>query len=284
MLVPRYARIIWHTARNSSLWQAYQYFAQRDGALYAAAIAYAAVLSLGPFLLALAMLGGLLLRDYVAPATIIDWVTTQLPQTVALTPVLTSILERQAEASNGLLALGSLLLTLWAASLLGTTLRRALHAITAPTLPRAPLRERLIGLSATLVALFTAILWLGSLGLVGGLLVQLPFLWRSVIGLATSWLVFAALYTFLLPGPRVPSPAIAWSSLLAAVCWEVTKAVLASFALGLGRSSEVYGLLGALVALLFAAHVAAMITLYGAAVAITLAERGSAEPKRRREP
>jgi len=63
-----------------------------------------------------------------------------------------------------------------------------------------------------------------------------------------------------------------WSSLLAAGSWELAKAILAFLARGLGRSSEVYGLLGALVALLVAAHVAAMITLYGAIVAVILAE------------
>nr|WP_286207395.1 YhjD/YihY/BrkB family envelope integrity protein [Thermomicrobium sp. CFH 73360] len=268
----RCVRTIERVARVCSLWRAYQFFAQRDGALYAAAIAYAAVLSLGPFLFALATLGGLLLRDYVAPATIIDWVTTQLPQTAALAPLLTSMLERQAEVASGLLAVASVLLSLWAASLLGSTLRHALRAVAAPALPRAPLRERLIGLSATLIALFTAIAWLGILGIVGGLLVQLPFVWRSVIGLAASWLLFAALYAFLLPGPRLPYPAIVQSSLLAAGSWELAKAILAFLARGLGRSSEVYGLLGALVALLVAAHVAAMITLYGAIVAVILAE------------
>ncbi|MFN3337060.1 MAG: YhjD/YihY/BrkB family envelope integrity protein [Thermomicrobium sp.] len=272
MRVPRYARTIERVARASCLWRAYQSFAQRDGALYAASIAYAAVLSLGPFLLALATLGGLLLRDYVAPAVIIDWVTTQLPQTAALAPLLTSMLERQAEAASGLLALASVLLSLWAASLLGSTLRHTLRAVAAPALPRAPLRERLIGLSATLVALLAATAWLGILGIVGGLLVQLPFVWRSVIGLAVSWLVFAALYTFLLPGPRLPYPAIAWSSLFAAVAWELTKAILAFLTHSFGQTSEVYSLLGALLALLVAAHVAAMITLYGAILAVILAE------------
>lgn len=272
MQVLRYVRTIERVARASSLWRAYQYFAQHDGVLYAAAIAYAAVLSLGPFLFALATLGGLLLRDSVAPATIIEWVTTQLPQTAALAPLLTSMLERQAEASNGLLASVSLLLSLWAASLLGSTLRHALRAVVAPASPRPLMRERLIGLSATLIALFAAIAWLGILGIVGGLLVQLPFVWRSVIGLAASWLVFAALYAFLLPGPRLPCSAIVWSSLLAAGSWELAKAILAFLARSVGRSSEVYGLLGALVALLVAAHVAAMITLYGAITAVIFAE------------
>lgn len=256
--------------KNSTLWRAYTRFAQRNGTLYSAATAYAAVLSLGPFLLSMAMLGGLLLHGTITPGAIVEWTSSQFPQTAELAPLLLAVLERQAQATNGLLAFGSSLLSLWTATFLGRTLRQALRAVTAPALSGDPLRDRLAGISATFIALFAAIAWIGILGIAGGLLVQQPFLWRSLLGLGASWLVFVALYLFLLPGGRRPSRAITLSGFLAAIAWEVTKAILAVFARGIGHSSEVYGLLSALVALLLAANAAALITLYGATLAVTL--------------
>ncbi|MCS7050170.1 MAG: YihY/virulence factor BrkB family protein [Thermomicrobium sp.] len=260
-------------ARQSALWSAFERFRQRDGVLYAAAIAYTALLSLGPFLLALATLAGLLLQGAIEPRTIVDWLALQFPQAVALTPILLPLLERQAAAANGLLVLGSLLRTVWAASLLGITLRHSFQTVAAPTAPVSPLRERLAGVTATLVALFGAVAWLGLLVFIGGLLVQLPFHWRVALGLLSSGVVFVALYSFLLPGPRISTAAVLSSSLLAAAAWEIAKWVLTLIAQSVSRSSEVYGVLGGLVALLVGAHVAAMITLYGATLAFTLAER-----------
>ncbi|MCX7622593.1 MAG: YihY/virulence factor BrkB family protein [Thermomicrobium sp.] len=255
------------------LWRAAVRFRAHDGAVHAAAIGYAALLALGPFLLALATLSGYLLRGAVEPETLVRRALAEVPHAAPLEPVLRDILQRQAQATTGGLALASLCLSVWSASALGAALRRGLRAVTAPERPGSLVRERLYGVGTTLGALLLASTWLTVGGIVGGLAVALPGPLRLLGGLATSAVLFLLVYRFLLPAPPPPWRLLATGASVSALSWEGAKFALVTAARWIGNASEVYGLLGAVTAILIAANLVATVTLYGAAVIAVAQDR-----------
>jgi len=254
------------------LWRAFQHFRAHGGSVHAAAIAYSALLALGPFLLALATVAGFLLRDTAQLDAVVARLLAEVPQAAPLEPELRRILTRQAQAASGPLASVSALLAVWSSGALGAALRRGLRAVAAPQHPGSLVRERLYGIGTTLGALLLAIVWLTAGGFASGLAVTLPGPVRLASGLATSFVLFLLVYRFLLPEPPSSWRILASGALTSAVAWEATKFVITAAARWFGGGSEVYGLLGAVTGALVAANLVAAITLYGAALIATAAE------------
>lgn len=253
--------------RRSLLWRAFTHYRRRDGPVHAAAIAYAALLSLAPLALTFTTITGLLLRDRLTPDAAADLILTQLPPSSApLRPLLTELLARQAARSSGPLALVSLALSLWSASLLGAALRRGLQAIVMPEQRSSFLRERTGAVLVTVAGILVALLWLVLAAVASGILAGLPPLWRGSVGLLNSALLFFLLYRFVMPGPRPERAALLHGIVVSTLAWEGAKLALATAAEWIGGGSAISGALGATVALLLAANLAASITLYGAAI------------------
>jgi membrane protein len=157
------------TLQRTLLWRAFQRYRAHGGPVHAAAIAYSALLALGPFLLALATVAGFLLRGTAQLDAVVERLLAEVPQAAPLEPELRRILTRQAQAASEPVALASTLLAIWSASALGAALRRGLRAVTAPERPGSFVRERLYGIGATLGALLLATTWLVVGGIAGGL-------------------------------------------------------------------------------------------------------------------
>jgi uncharacterized BrkB/YihY/UPF0761 family membrane protein len=157
------------TLQRTLLWRAFQRYRAHGGPVHAAAIAYSALLALGPFLLALATVAGFLLRGTAQLDAVVERLLAEVPQAAPLEPELRRILTRQAQAASGPVALASTLLAIWSASALGAALQRGLRAVTAPERPGSFVREQLYGIGATLGALLLATTWLVVGGIAGGL-------------------------------------------------------------------------------------------------------------------
>jgi len=266
-------RAICRWFRQTAFWRAFLRFRSHDGALHASAIAYSALLALGPFLLLLAIVTSMLLRGTIPPDLVLRFLLTEVPQAAPLESELRGILTRQAGIASGPLALSSILLSLWSASALGAALRRGLRAVAAPERPGSFVRDRLYGMGATVGALVLALLWFTVGGIVSGLALALPAALRFGSGLLASFVLFVLLYRFLLPVPSASWRLMSGSALATALAWEATKFAITAAVQWLGGGSAVYGLLGAVTGILVAANLAATLTLYGAALLATMAEQ-----------
>lgn len=261
--------------QQTVFWRAFLRFRSHDGALHSATIAYSALLALGPFLLLFAIVTSLLLRRTIPPELVLRFLLTEVPQAALLEPELRDILTRQADTASGPLALGSMPLALWSASALGAALRRGLRAVAAPERPGSFVRERLYGIGATVGALGLALLWFTVGGILSGLALALPAALRLGSGLLISFVLFVLLYRFLLPAPSPSWRLVSRSALATALAWEATKFAITAAVQWLSGGSAVYGLLGAVTGILVAANLVATLTLYGAALLATMAERQS---------
>ncbi|WP_448575735.1 YihY/virulence factor BrkB family protein [Thermomicrobium sp.] len=259
--------------RQTVFWRAFLRFRSRDGALHASAIAYSALLALGPFLLFLAIVTSRLLRGTIPPDLVLQFLLTEVPQAAPLEPELRGILTRQADNSSGRLALVTMLLSLWSTSALGAALRRGLRAVAAPERPGSFVRDRLYGIGATVGVLGLALLWFTVGGIVSGIALALPAALRFGSGLLASFVLFVLLYRFLLPAPSPSWRLVTGSALATALAWEATKFAITAAVQWLGGGSAVYGLLGAVTGILVATNLVAGLTLYGAALITTMTER-----------
>ncbi len=284
--MPSDRRAVATRIERSLLWRAFTHYRRRDGSVHAAAIAYAALLSLAPLALTFTTVASLFLRDRLTPDAAADLILTQLPPSSAqLRPLLTELLVRQAARSSGPLALVSLALSLWSASLLGAALRRGLRAMANPEPAGSFLRERASALLLTLAGIVIALLWLLLAAITSGILAGLPTVWGWSAGLVNSALLFFLLYRFVLPGPRPRARTLLPAVVVSTLAWEGSKLALAIAARWIGGGSAISGVLGAAVALLVAANLAASITLYGAAlVACRQSARCSGLPNQPLEP
>ena len=262
--------------RQTVFWRAFQRFRSGDGALHASAIASSALLTLGPFLLLLAIVTSRLLRGTIPPDLVLQFLLSEVPHASPLQPELHGILTRQADNASGPLALVTMLLCLWSASALDAALRRGLRAVVASERSASFVRDRLDGIGATLGALGLALLWFTSGGIVSGIALALPAALRFGSGLLASFVLFVLLYRFLLPAPSPSWRLVSGSALATALAWEATKCAITTAVQSIVGGSAVYGLLGAVTGILVAAQLAAALTLSGAARLATVAEQRSA--------
>jgi membrane protein len=249
----------------------------------AASVAYYALFSLFPLLLALVAAGSLVLEDEQALQEAIDLVSNAIPVSQEL--IRNNI--RQVLQSRGAFGLVGLLGLVWSASGVFTNLARNINRAWSETERRGFLRGRLLALA--MVGVLAALLILSVVSTtVINLLPRLNVplwnstalyetaLWPIVTGLLPlllSFGLFLALYRWV-PNTAVPWRAALWGAGVAALLWEVAKRGFIWYLdAGLARYSLVYGSLGTVVALMFWLYLSASITFLGAHLTATVADR-----------
>lgn len=248
-----------------------QTFSDARASQAATSLAYYAIFSLFPLLLALIAGGSYFLDDQLVYLNITRIVQSALP----ISPDLINNNLAEVLDSRGTVGLISLLTLLWSASGFFTNLAYNIN-LAWPEAPRRNfLKKRLIGLGmiagiSGLLILSLTLNWVTSL---------IPFLNREnassqSLSLLTwfsslvSWLMIFLLFLILyrwVPTTKVHWHATLWGALTASISWRIAIAGFGWYvSSGLGRYQLVYGSLGAIVALLFLIFIVSLITLFGA--------------------
>jgi membrane protein len=247
-------------------------FAEKQAAQASAGLAYYALFSIFPLLLVFVAAGSYFLDSEQVFNTVTQFVQQALPiPKQAINENLHQVL--QARGTAGIF---SLLILLWSASGMFTSLAYNINLAWPRASRRNYLQNRLVGL------------WM-IVGLIGLIMLSIVLSWITrrlpfmqiaddtspfnlvllrLISAFTSWLIIFLVFLTLyhrIPMKRVKWSATVWGALIASLAW---KAVTAGFAWYLGSSfgqyQLVYGSLGAIVAFLFLIYIISLITLFGA--------------------
>jgi membrane protein len=258
--------------RLNILENAIRNFTEKQAAQASAGLAYYALFSIFPLLLVFVAGGSYFLDSNQVFNTVTQFVQQALPiSKQAINENLRQVLEERGTAG-----IFSLLILLWSASGMFTSLAYNINLAWPRASRRNFLQNRLVGLWMIvgligLIVLSLVLSWVTS---------RLPFMniadnaspshlvLLRLISALGSWLiiflVFLTLYHWI-PTMRVKWSATIWGALIASLAW---KAVTAGFAWYLGSSfgqyQLVYGSLGAIVAFLFLIYIISLITLFGA--------------------
>lgn len=248
----------------------------------AASMAYYALFSLFPLLLALVAVGSFVLEREKAFQQAIGLITEAVP-------ISQGLIERNIQQVldlRGTAGIVGLIGLLWSAMGAFAALAHNINRAWPDAEPRSFLERRLValGMIGTLAVLLTLSLVSTT---VLNLLPQLQVpLWDSVSIYETPlwaalsnfipWLftllLFLALYLWV-PNTEVKRRAAFWGALVAALAWEVAANGLAWYLKsGLVRYELVYGSLGAVVALMFWIYLSSWITLFGAHLSAAIAQ------------
>lgn len=250
---------------------AFKTFSQARAAESAASLAYYAIFSLFPLLLLFIAASSYFLDRAQAYAIIAQSVQRAVPiSTRIINENLRQVLDDRATV--GIIGL---VILLWTASGVFTSLAYNINLAWPRAVRRSFLQKRLMGLRMILglsgLLILSIILdWLSKL-LSFGNIANVSFydlsLWRLFSGIA-SWLMvfllFFALYRWV-PTVYVRWRSGFWAALFATAAWKIATAGFNWFLTsGFGRYQLIYGSLGAMVALLFLIYLISMITLFGA--------------------
>ena len=246
-------------------------FTEKQAAQASAGLAYYSIFSIFPLLLVF-IAGGSYFLD---SREVFDTVTQFVQQALPISKQIINENLRGILEERGTTGIIGLLILLWSASGMFTSLAYNINLAWPRASRRNFLQNRLIGL------------WM-ILGLIGLIILSILLSWitnrlpfmnitsaspsnlvlLSLISSFGSWLiiflVFLTLYHWI-PTLRVKWSATFWGALIASLAW---KAVTGGFAWYLesrfGRYQLVYGSLGAIVAFLFLIYIISLITLFGA--------------------
>lgn len=252
-------------------------FSDTRAAQAATSLAYYAIFSLFPLLLAFIAGGSYFLDDEQVFQSVIRFLQRVLPITL---DVIVYNLQEVLDARGAVGTIG-LLTFLWSASGFFTNLAYNINQAWPNAPRRSFLRRRLVGLVMILGLLGLLILSL-ILDWVTGLIPILnneggspPYLilW-SIISNLGSWLtiflLFMALYRWV-PVAKVRWTANFWGALISSILWRLATAGFGWYLQsGWGRYQLVYGSLGAIVAFLFLIYILSLITLFGAHLSSTI--------------
>jgi len=258
--------------RLNILKNAIENFTEKQAAQASAGLAYYALFSIFPLLLVFVAGGSYFLDSEQVFNTVTQFVQQALPiSKQAINENLRQVLE-----ARGTAGIFSLLILLWSASGMFTSLAYNINLAWPRASRRNFLQNRLVGLWMIVGLIALIILSL----VLSGITSRLPFmkladdtspshlLFLRLVSAFGSWLiiflVFLTLYRWI-PTLRVKWSASIWGAFIASIAW---KAVAAGFAWYLGSSfgqyQLVYGSLGAIVAFLFLIYIISLITLFGA--------------------
>jgi membrane protein len=257
--------------RLSILENAIKTFTEKQAAQASAGLAYYTIFSIFPLMLVFIAGGSYFLDHNQVFNTVTQFIQQALPiSRQIINENLQEILEERGTA--GII---SILILLWLASGMFTSLAYNINLAWPRASRRNFLQNRLIGLWMIvgligLIVLSLVLSWVTS---------RLPFMdiaraspsslvLLRLISALGSWLiiflVFLTLY-YRIPTLRVRWSATLWGALIASLAW---KAVTTGFAWYLGsrfgQYELVYGSLGAIVAFLFLIYIISLITLFGA--------------------
>jgi membrane protein len=249
-------------------------FGKARGAEAAAGLAYYALFSLFPLLLALVAIGSTFLESQ----EVMEQVTALISEAIPVSDALVEQNFEQVLSLRGAVGLAGLVGTLWSASGAFASLSRNINRAWTGAEPRNPLQSRLVALTmiGTLllllllsVAFSTTLSTLSRLEipLLGSVSIYQAPLWTllsNLVPFAVTLLLFMLLYRWV-PRVDVPWRAAFWAALVVAAAWEVAGNAFAWY-VGSGMSSYqvVYGSLGTVVALLFWIYLSSWIILFGA--------------------
>lgn len=244
-------------------------------AMAAGGLAFFALLSGAPLLLALVSIYGLLADPSAVEAEVLHLaeilpddarvlVAHQLDKVVAL-----------SREQLGIGAIASIAGGIWGGSKGTFFLFRALNLAYGETESRRTLRLKLVALAFTLLLIFTASIVLGLVAWVPALLGHVGLdahaqslirlgRWPVVTGLAVALL--ALLYRF---GPDRESPRFRWistGSAIAVLGWLVCSSLFSLYVSHFGEFNAVYGSLAAFVILMIWLHLSAFLILLGAVI------------------
>jgi membrane protein len=247
-------------------------FTEKQAAQASAGLAYYALFSIFPLLLVFVAGGSYFLDREQVFNTVTQFVQQALPiSKQAINENLRQVLE-----ARGTAGIFSLLILLWSASGMFTSLAYNINLAWPRASRRSFLQNRLVGLWMIvgligLIILSIALSWITS---------RLPFMMIAsdtspahllllrLISAFGSWLIIFLVFLTLyrgIPTMSVQWSATIWGALIASLAW---KLVTAGFAWYLGSSfgqyQLVYGSLGAIVAFLFLIYIISLITLFGA--------------------
>jgi len=258
--------------RLNILKNAIENFTEKQAAQASAGLAYYALFSIFPLLLVFVAGGSYFLDSEQVFNTVTQFVQQALPiSKQAINENLRQVLE-----ARGTAGIFSLLILLWSASGMFTSLAYNINLAWPRASRRSFLQNRLVGLWMIvgligLIILSLVLSWVTSrlpfMNIANDTSPSHLFILRLISALG-SWLVIFLVFLTLyhrVPTKRVKWSATIWGALIASLAW---KAVTAGFAWYLGSSFEqyqlVYGSLGAIVAFLFLIYIISLITLFGA--------------------
>jgi membrane protein len=258
--------------RLNILKNAIQNFTEKQAAQASAGLAYYALFSIFPLLLVFVAGGSYFLDSEQVFNTVTQFVQQALPiSKAAINENLRQVLE-----ARGTAGIFSLLILLWSASGMFTSLAYNINLAWPRASRRSFLQNRLVGLWMIvgligLIILSIVLSWVTSrlpfMNIASDTSPSHLFIFRLISALG-SWLVIFLVFLTLyhgIPTLRVKWSATIWGALIASLAW---KAVTTGFAWYLGSSfgqyQLVYGSLGAIVAFLFLIYIISLITLFGA--------------------
>jgi membrane protein len=261
-------------------------FGEARGSEAAAGMAYYALFSLFPLLLALVAAGSYLLDRQQVFQEVVNLVSNAFP-------ISQNLIEenlQQVLALRGAVGLIGLGVALWSASGAFTILTRNINRAWTEAPPRGFVENRLVALGmvgSLAILLVLSLLTSTALNVLSRLqvpLIDLQSLYNTPLWTALSdlvpwffiFLLFLALYRWV-PNAEVGWAAAFWAALVVALAWEIVANAFAWYvSSGLARYRIVYGSLGAVVALMFWIYLSSWIIIFGAHLSAAVARRENA--------
>jgi membrane protein len=251
-------------------------FDQDDGAVVSRSLAYYALFSIFPLVLAIISLSSSLLSGHNAQEVIVEFIQRYMP--VAKELVAENVEQvLRTRSTVGILALVGLL---WSASGVFTALYQAVNRAWGNPKSKLLLGGQLYGLAVVLVVgllLLATTLYSTMLSLLQSW--QIPLLgWQPFADPRTSrlwgWLStlvppLVSAVTFIILYRTIPQNRVTWrdvwlGGLLAGLIWEVARRLYTWYLATFARYSLIYGSVGAIIGFLLWAYLSAMILLIGA--------------------
>jgi membrane protein len=264
-------------------------FTEARGSEAAAGMAYYAIFSLFPLLLALVAIGSLVLDRQ----QVMNQVVSLVSQVFPISRGLIQENLQQVIRLRGAVGLISLAGAVWSATGVFTVLNRNINRAWTDAKPRNLLQSRLLALgmvSALLLLLglsvastaASKVLSQYQVPLGGGVSIYQTPLW-TIGTIAVPWLfvflLFLSVYRWV-PNEHVPWSAAAWAALIVAVIWQIGARAFAWYVgSGLARYQVVYGSLGAVVALMAWIYLGSWLTFFGAHLGAAVARYQKAGAK-----
>lgn len=256
-----------------------QLMGERRLGLIAAGVAFFSMLAIFPAVAALISLVGFL-ADPVAVEQVLDMADDFLPQEAA--SIMADQIDRLTSTANealGLASIISLLMALWSARLGVGALIQGMTAIYGAD-PRSGVRGTALALFLTVVLMGVGVIAITAMLLAP---VTLSVLDRflpgdslvPLIAEITRWTVallalIVGLGLFYRYGPNRPkdqrSPFLSYGLFLALLLWSLASVGFSIFLANFGNYNEVYGSIGAVIALLMWLYISAYAVLIGAAL------------------
>lgn len=251
-------------------------FGQDDGPVVSRSIAYYALFSLFPLLLALMSVASSFLNSQAAQQTIRDVVERILP---AAGDLAQQNIERIL-ATRGTVSAIALLGLVWSASGVFVAIYRAVNRAWGSPGSRLFLKEKLFGLAVVvavgMIALGTAMLstifgvlqgWDGTI--FGWQPLSTPALVALWGRLSTFIPPVVSILTFIILYRIIPLNRVSWNDvwlggLIAGLIWELARRLYAWYLANIATYNLVYGSVGAIIGFLLWAYLGAMILLVGA--------------------